>query len=699
MEYRIVKRIELVSVLVIALLLSLVLASFFMKGETITAHKKITAQSVSQFNCSTDKYKRTINKNGINRIHYMAVGGGDATLIESEGHFGLIDSTNPRENDGTAQAIITYKKATVEHVINYLKKVIGCSGSSCKGKLEFIVGTHSHSDHIGGMVEIADIFANENTTYYYRDYVLTTNDFFENGYYNSSNKDKSYDEANDWDNLGYYKRTIEAMNSNGVCLEEVTNKYVDFDFKNFNIKILNTDEANDDESTCIKNGTSIAYSGTLSKWACEEKGGKLYATGENKNSLIQLVTLGKSKNLLAGDMEKEDELRLVKNSNTNQLLSNLDVVKLAHHGGASSTRIEIVKVMRPKYAINSRVNFYAPTMALLQQKYMFDNYNTKLLLTEKADDAIVQTFDKYGNYNMSVDNGKNIDTVAFSLAPAATSGKWYRFDLGESKNWFYFDDNEKIKTTGWLAYNNKWYYINFNGYAVTGWQYLPYNGKYSWYFFNDDCAMQTGWLKRGTNWYYLSSSGAMVTGWQKIRYKNSDSWFYFDDSGVMVTGWQKIYYKEKNSWFYFDDSGVMLSGWQYIPYNGVYNWYYFDSFGVMQTGWLKHNNDWYYLSGSGAMVTGWQKIYYNGKNSWFYFWPLNTQNHKDGSMVTGWQYIPYNGVYNWYYFDSLGVMQTGFITDNGKTYYLSGSGEMVHDKCMTINNKYYCFNSSGARTN
>ncbi len=75
-------------------------------------------------------------------------------------------------------------------------------------------------------------------------------------------------------------------------------------------------------------------------------------------------------------------------------------------GRASSTRIEIVKVMRPKYAINSRVNFYAPTMALLQQKYMFDNYNTKLLLIEKADDAIVQTFDKYGNYNMSVDNGK-----------------------------------------------------------------------------------------------------------------------------------------------------------------------------------------------------------------------------------------------------------------------------------------------------
>ena len=147
--------------------------------------------------CPIDKYTNIINNNGLNRIHYISVGPGDATLVESNGHFGLIDSTNPSYQDGTPQAIISSSQHTVDHVISYIKSVTGCSGSNCKGKLEFIIGTHAHSDHIGGMVKIANTFANENTTYFYRTYVKTRNDFFQNGYYNSTKPDKAYDRDND----------------------------------------------------------------------------------------------------------------------------------------------------------------------------------------------------------------------------------------------------------------------------------------------------------------------------------------------------------------------------------------------------------------------------------------------------------------------------------------------------------------------
>ncbi|MCM2532813.1 hypothetical protein NDK43_10960 [Neobacillus pocheonensis] len=40
----------------------------------------------------------------------------------------------------------------------------------------------------------------------------------------------------------------------------------------------------------------------------------------------------------------------------------------------------------------------------------------------------------------------------------------------------------------------------------TGW--LSYNNN--WYFLNNDCSMATGWVLTGGKWYYLYSSGIMA---------------------------------------------------------------------------------------------------------------------------------------------------------------------------------------------
>jgi len=70
------------------------------------------------------------------KVHFLAVGQADSILVQSGEHFMLIDAGN--NNDAG-------------FVVNYLKK-LGVN------KLDYVVGTHPHEDHIGGLDAIIDTF-------------------------------------------------------------------------------------------------------------------------------------------------------------------------------------------------------------------------------------------------------------------------------------------------------------------------------------------------------------------------------------------------------------------------------------------------------------------------------------------------------------------------------------------------------------
>jgi beta-lactamase superfamily II metal-dependent hydrolase len=61
--------------------------------------------------------------------HFIDVGQGDCTLIAADGHFMLVDGG---------------ERGSEERVVNYLK-------SQGVEKLDYVVATHPHSDHIGGL--------------------------------------------------------------------------------------------------------------------------------------------------------------------------------------------------------------------------------------------------------------------------------------------------------------------------------------------------------------------------------------------------------------------------------------------------------------------------------------------------------------------------------------------------------------------
>ena len=124
-------------------------------------------------------------------------------------------------------------------------------------------------------------------------------------------------------------------------------------------------------------------------------------------------------------------------------------------------------------------------------------------------------------------------------------------------------------------------------------------------------------------------------------------------------------------WSFTLEGGLPLNNiWGMISYQDstgktVSRWYFFNSDSTMVTGWHfdTSSNKWFYLNPKagdeiGQMQTGW--VYDN--NKWYFM------NLESGTLSQGWVAAPDN---RWYLFDESGAMLTGWRNVNEKWYYLN----------------------------
>lgn len=94
--------------------------------------------------------------------------------------------------------------------------------------------------------------------------------------------------------------------------------------------------------------------------------------------------------------------------------------------------------------------------------------------------------------------------LAMSMSLPAYAGSWK--SVGDK--WMYQRGTQRYARQEWLNLDGKKYYIDSDGYMVTGWKQI--DGQ--WYYMDDSGILQTGWLEDQGKWYYLApSNGAMVT--------------------------------------------------------------------------------------------------------------------------------------------------------------------------------------------
>lgn len=273
----------------------------------------------------------TSNVEGILYVHMIDCGQGDSFLFEQNGKYGLIDC-------GT--------RSTGKDVVYYLQK----QGVS---KLQFIVGTHQHDDHIGGMYDVLNSFKCEKV--YLPD---------ENGLATSQ----------------WYMKLLNKI-------------------KEDNIKLVNPKV-----NTKFKLGDAVFR--VVGQLSSEAAGSNL-----NEYSTVIKVSFGKMDILMTGDAESKAEKAMLENS---KISLECEILKLGHHGSNTSTSEKFLDEVNPEYGLiscetgNSYAHPSTETMKNLKKRkvkvYRTDEQGD-IVLTVTSDSVSFNK--KPGDYKDGVSLAKN----------------------------------------------------------------------------------------------------------------------------------------------------------------------------------------------------------------------------------------------------------------------------------------------------
>ena len=369
-------------------------------------------------------------------IHFIRCGSSDSILLEAYGHYGLIDSSNPYKDieKEVEHVQIDISKKEIDQSLDdpdkSVKAVINYLNYLKVDKLDFIIGTHAHSDHIGGIPAIAYYFVDNNTKYYYKGYRETIEDTI----------------RKNWANYKYYLAAINSMKTKSAQMIDITNNNITFDLGEFHIELLNTDVDPNEKTEKLT---------------------------ENKNSIVTLIQFRNTKILLTADMTVEIEQKI------KDFIGKIDILKLSHHGYSESS-YEFLKVVQPKYVIIT--NDIIPDYSYSIINYLKDNYNTKIYLTGNIskssqsikNSAIKLIFKKHGTEYEFINTGNEVEL------DKSLSG-WLRW----CDKWTYIGSGKTVKELNFLNWSKgqDWFYFNKDGIMLTGWQELERTGgKKKFYF-------------------------------------------------------------------------------------------------------------------------------------------------------------------------------------------------------------------------
>lgn len=244
---------------------------------------------------------------GETKIHFLNTAQSDCILLESEGHFALVDAAE--DNDYPSEKPHLKRRGYEQEVVDYL--LAHARGTDGFVTLDFVMGTHAHSDHLGGFDTV----------------ILHPEIRVKRAYLRRYDEQRVFVfERKRWDNNEVYTQMRDALHKVGAPITE--------DF----------------------NGAKTQLGAFQITFLYNENEPRFPKYGENVNSVVLLAETGKTRVLLAGDMNYKtgDERRIANR------VGKIDLLKVGHHGLVGSSSVYFLKKLSPRYAVvpNSKRKMY-----------------------------------------------------------------------------------------------------------------------------------------------------------------------------------------------------------------------------------------------------------------------------------------------------------------------------------------------------
>ncbi|MGN0782670.1 MAG: ComEC/Rec2 family competence protein [Christensenellales bacterium] len=326
-------------------------------------------------------------------VHMIDVHQGDSILLQ------LPDGKNMLIDGGDKDSKIA------DHIINYLFNYTDLKDSNGKITLDYVMLTHTDADHCGSLDNVI-AHKDIDVKSVYRPMVVADSKYF------SDDPLKAY-----------------ALEMNYTVDTVTTQAYSDFMNAVYNEESLENVYYNLEGMTI--GGDEAGYIFYFYNPSVEMY--KKISTAKQKNNVspMMLLEFNGRKILLTGDSDEEAEDNFIQNVNAglfdNGFDGDVDVLKVAHHGGRESTKQELLDMLKPEYAmISCGENTYGhPRPETLEKLAAKD---TQVFCTYRKYSTGAGEYpyssDKFdGNLRMKVDASGNIsfDFVADLVDNAKTS--------------------------------------------------------------------------------------------------------------------------------------------------------------------------------------------------------------------------------------------------------------------------------------
>lgn len=279
------------------------------------------------------------------QVHFLDAGDGDAILVRfSTGKTMIVDSGTPDSKS---------------KVMSYIDNVF--FANSREKVFDFAVLTHSDIDHCGNMLEILN-------TYKVNTFIRPQ--IYAGGLESGVAEGMSFFETNN--TYAQIIAKLASLSKSGLTKVE----FASFDTYYF---------------TGIKSGIHL-----LSPV-------KNYYTSTNEYSPIMVVYDNETKVMLTGDATIDNELEVINNYDRDEL--DADILKLGHHGSNTSTSLEFLNAVNPKYAVVSanKKNDNHPNSVVLENIMEYNNHS--------QNDIELKQTSSLGNIIFYTNDGENIEML------------------------------------------------------------------------------------------------------------------------------------------------------------------------------------------------------------------------------------------------------------------------------------------------